>query len=53
VERRGRRRFGKDIARNGICSDFTSVVVVVLAVTGVLGVLIDKTAEPNRTDRPD
>jgi hypothetical protein len=30
-----------------------SVVVVVLAVTGVLGVLIDRGAEPNRTDRRD
>jgi hypothetical protein len=30
-----------------------SVVVVVLAVTGVLGVLIDRSAESNRTDRRD
>jgi hypothetical protein len=30
-----------------------SVVVVVLAVTAVLGVLIDGTAEPTRHDRRD
>jgi hypothetical protein len=30
-----------------------SIVVVVLAVTAVLGVLIDRSAEPNRTDRRD
>jgi hypothetical protein len=31
----------------------SSVVVVVLAVTGLLGVLIDRSAEPNRHDRKD
>jgi hypothetical protein len=30
-----------------------SVVVVVLAVTAVMGVLIDGSAEPNRHDRRD
>jgi hypothetical protein len=30
----------------------SAVVVVVVAVTAVLGVLIDRTAEPSRHDRP-
>jgi hypothetical protein len=30
-----------------------SVVAIVMAITAVLGVMIDKTAEPNRHDRRD